>query len=197
MHPDAIKHAKLRVQKVKTALAQMEAAQNFDTFEAAWTDFLQAANTVYTKLEEGSHSDGKSKAWYGRMKHERRKDELLNYLHHARNSDEHTIAAVTARESGAILIPDNTSAVIRTDEHGNMDISYSMLPGYEPKPPEFRRPHVRLLRVQSLQKDWFEPPTSHKGAKLTSRPDDRVLDVARKGLTYLEWLVAEGEKYAV
>lgn len=202
MDPRAIEQARARVAKAGVAVRAMESADSMAAYEAAWSDFLAAANTVYTKLEEGSHCDGKSKAWFGRMKHVRRKDELLNYIHHARNSDEHSIEPVARPTLAGIHIEGTGKSTIhikQIDDDARGDPRFEMnIAHHEGEFPRitFNKVYVKLLRVRSLQKDWFEPPTSHLEAPLTSSEACRALDVAQKGLAYLEWLVQDGAKYA-
>jgi hypothetical protein len=55
---------------------------------------------VFTKLEQGAKSHPKSQPWSGPVKHQRRTDALLQYIHQARNSDEHGIQRITDRKIG-------------------------------------------------------------------------------------------------
>ena len=50
---------------------------DFAHAEEAWTDFLLAASTIYTKLEQGAKTSGQSAAWFGRKKKQRRDDPVL------------------------------------------------------------------------------------------------------------------------
>ena len=75
-------------------------ATNYADFEAAWTDFLVSTNAIYTILEVGAKGSPQSRQWFGRKKIERRNDPLLQYLHQARNADEHGMAPVADRSRG-------------------------------------------------------------------------------------------------
>jgi hypothetical protein len=68
------------------------------------SDFLIAANRIFSKLEQGSKTNGQSKAWFGRKRHERRTNPLLRYIHHARNADEHGLAKVTDRTASGLAL---------------------------------------------------------------------------------------------
>jgi hypothetical protein len=97
MNPQAIHQAQQRLARASQALETLGAATSYDEAETAWSDFLLACSTVYSKLEQGAKGVGASEAWFGRQKHIRKKHPVLRYLHFARNSDEHGIERVTER----------------------------------------------------------------------------------------------------
>jgi hypothetical protein len=98
MDHHALVQARQRFARAEAALAHFEAATNYDEAESAWTDFLLATATIYSKLEQGAKANGKSLAWFGRQKKRRKDEQILRYLHFARNSDEHGIERVTERK---------------------------------------------------------------------------------------------------
>jgi hypothetical protein len=87
------------VQPGTPSLKELKETKDPAIIETLWENFLIAANGIYSKLERGAKTNGKSKAWYGRKKHERKNDPLLSYLHHARNAAEHGIQRITSRTS--------------------------------------------------------------------------------------------------
>lgn len=101
MDSEAVEQAKVRLQKAEKALQELQAATNYDGAESAWIDFLVAASTIYSKLQQGAKSNAKSRAWYASKKKERKEDPLLRYLHQARNSEEHGTERVVARGGSA------------------------------------------------------------------------------------------------
>jgi hypothetical protein len=88
MNPSAVLQAKQRLLKLEKALSALRSATTVEDAEEAWTDFLLAASTIYSKLEQGSKGYAKTEPWFGKKKKERKDDPLLRYLHYARNSDE-------------------------------------------------------------------------------------------------------------
>jgi hypothetical protein len=90
--------------RAETALNAIDHAQTLTEMETAWSDFLTAANRVFSKLEQGAKINGKSKAWFGRKKHERRTDPILRYVHHARNADEHGLAKITEKTAAGLAL---------------------------------------------------------------------------------------------
>ena len=99
MDTTALQHARARFAKAQKAAECLKTAVTFDEIESAWSDFLISCATVYTKLEQGSKFHPKSVAWFGQIKRTRRLDPLLQYVHQARNSDEHGIQDITARSA--------------------------------------------------------------------------------------------------
>lgn len=125
MKPIAIEQAKIRLIKARRATSRLINAKSYEDAEDAWTDFLSAAAAIYSKLEQGCKNDGASGAWFGRKKKVRKDDELLRYLHQARNSDEHGIERVTEQlgrswdftETPVVSGPNNFGLVMRVDVH--------------------------------------------------------------------------------
>ncbi len=104
MDAQAVEQAEAKWRKAKKSLEILRAAKNYEGAEEAWSDFLLAASTIYSKLEQGSKSKGSSGGWFGRKKKERKDDPVLRYLHYARNSDEHGIERVAARGGNLVDI---------------------------------------------------------------------------------------------
>lgn len=190
MKKSAVDHATRRLEKARVAAAKLGAAKSFDEASEAWADFLQAANSVYSKLETGSKGCGKSEAWFGRMKHERRTDPLLAYIHQARNVDEHGIEPTTEEH----LIPSfSGNGYLRSFEvgksaEGALTISYDADPGVK-----LNLDLVAVLRpvTDSRFGNVFNPPEEHLGVPLDvpqawSIPPAAVASVA---VTYLNLLV--------
>jgi hypothetical protein len=48
----AVEQAKGRLRRAEKAIQALEAADSFEAAEEAWTDFLLAAGTIYSKLEQ-------------------------------------------------------------------------------------------------------------------------------------------------
>ena len=163
------------------------AGLNMATYESAWTYFLTAASGVYSKLEQGAKTNGKSQAWYGRVKHERRKDQLLSYLHHARNTEEHSLES-SADQVGITMTPANPLVRIEGD---TIYLPQNMKPG---PIANFKAPYLRLLDVKdNLHGDVFKVPENHLGQKIV---DNSPLGVAKLGLGYLETLVMAADLLA-
>jgi hypothetical protein len=196
MNPQAIEQAKTKLRKAERALEALKTADGFESAEEAWSDFLLAASTIYSKLEQGSKSNGSSAGWYGRKKKERKDDQLLRYLHHARNSEEHGIERVAERGGNQMDLMtgeklklnerrEKVIQSIRDRETG--EVKHLNMKAY------LWGPSLQMVRVYDRRfNDYRDPPGSHLG-KPIDLDDNSMIGVASLGLTYLSGLVEEAE----
>lgn len=182
----------------------MESAKTLDETESAWSDLLLSGNGIYSKLEQGSKANGRAMGWFGRAKKARRDDPLLSYMHHARNSEEHTIEDITARmKAGQATITirepfdskklEGVQLHVGTDSRGHVRVSSSnedvMVTTMHDQPA------LVLVRVKDPRyKDYFDPPYEHLGAKLT---DQSPLTIGRMFVDYLVNLIDDARSFGV
>jgi hypothetical protein len=81
------------------AAKKLQDAQSIDDAIDAWEDHLMQAGRVYEKLRAGARGHAESWKWFLKKQDQRRDDELLSYMHHARNADYHRLEDVTYQES--------------------------------------------------------------------------------------------------
>ena len=191
----AIDKAKLRLEKAKLSLAQARTAKSYADFVSAWTDFLVHANSVYTILEQGAKASPQGRQWFGAKKKERREDQLLQYLHQARNADEHGLEPVSKLTAGSLSIGAEGSIHIEhliIDKDGKVDLRLG--PGSTGKPIIKVTPASAVLMPVTDDRygTTFHPPTEHKGKKLT---DASPAAVAALGLAHHEALLAEATQF--
>jgi hypothetical protein len=190
----AVEQAKTKFAKAEKSLQLLKDATEFKTAEEAWTDFLLAVSGIYNKLEQGSKGNGKSEGWFGKKKHDRRKDALLRYLHLARNSSEHGIERIVDRKAGSTFLS-NLRGPLRFDERVPIKIckvdKATGTPVGEPVDAFVPGPHLELIRVRdSRYNDICDPPKEHMGSIIDHRfPYDTAVHV----LPYLKALVSEAE----
>jgi hypothetical protein len=98
-----------RLLKARESLDRMRAVHEHPTklnageFRRNWSEFLSAANGIFTMLEQVTKNSAAGRAWMGSRKYERRHDSLLSYMQHARNAEEHGIDAITDLEPGRLV----------------------------------------------------------------------------------------------
>lgn len=203
MHVTAIAHAKERLKIAHDSVKKMEAADNFAEVRTAWIEFLHAVSSVYSKLEQGAKADGKSAAWYGRMKKERKDDPLLSYLHHARNADRYGLEEIVSSEGSAsiasYLQPDGLILQIRSvgrgettwgdkifDEHGRLAGT---------KVEESWAKWALVVTVKDNRfGDSFLPPTHHLDNPIVGQDPGFLANLS---LPYLSSLIDAGEGYVI
>jgi hypothetical protein len=193
MNPKAITEATIRLTQARASLIVMESDDwVFEEFELAWRNFLLEASSVYSKLEQGAKSSGKSRAWFGRVKHVRKNDELLSYIHHARNTEEHSLEGSTNRTE-ITAKPANKWTKILPPKEGDNTIS-ATVQSNQPLAVTLISPGIRLVPVTDERyHDTFNPPTTHLGQLLVDRSP---IAVARLGIQYFESLISEATNLA-
>jgi hypothetical protein len=156
---------------------------NFEEVLVAWTSFLTAHHRVFTKLEQGSKSSRKSRAWWGRKLCQRRKDALLCYLFHARNADEHTVEEITGHHETRTMITEPNPQIVSAMERGLMGRPHSPIL----RTIETVLKNVRLLNVVD-KGTRFDVPKDHLGSPLS---DTRPATIASLGVAYLGSMLEE------
>lgn len=192
MKAAAIEQARARLAKARGAATDLAKADSFAAFQVLWSDFLIAAAGIYSKLEQGAKGSGVSEAWFGRKKHDRKKDPLLSYLHHARNTDEHGIEPTAEHKPGSLTIHGDIH--LNGMINGPAGTALRVAPIAGGRPPEIRYAPARIVLVPVTDpryNDTFHPPASHLGEPLS---DTSPIAVASLALTYFESLLAEATK---
>jgi hypothetical protein len=190
----AVEQAKARLQRAKKAIQALEAADSYEAAESAWTDFLLSASTIYSKLEQGSKSNGQSQGWFGRKKKERRDDPLLRYLHFARNSDEHGVELVVERGGnqfgfGGRKLKFNEREACTIHQ---LDENKNIIPGTG-TPAFMYGPSIQLVRVFDRRfNESCEVPTHHLG-KAIDLSDASAHGIGSVAIRYFDGLLLEAE----
>jgi hypothetical protein len=181
------------LESARHAVAQMHTASSFEAYEAAWRQFLQEINKVWKKVELECKKNSKFNGWRAKYVELRKTDALLCYLHHARNSDEHTLTEITKRVPGSIAIsaPPETGVLnirsLKIDAEGMIEYDG------DPAVVEFTQPSVQLGRVFD-RGTWYEVPDSHLGNGLTHRAPLAIAGLALK--FYAEYIGAAEQKFS-
>ncbi|MCZ8546269.1 hypothetical protein OOJ09_18935 [Mesorhizobium qingshengii] len=195
----AVDLAQNKLALAQQAFARLQTANSYEAAEQAWADFLVAVGAVYSKLEQGAKGVGKSDAWFGRQKHQRKRDALLRYLHFARDSDVHGIEHITHRDVPTI---DGKPIVFRP-EHFGKEIPLQIrkvdpvtnAPVGDPLDGTLRGPNI-VLRTVTNQKfgDRCDVPTEHQGQAIEV-PTPQL--IAELGIKYMIAMVAEARSLVV
>lgn len=197
MDPAAVAKAKLRLAKVERCVKQIvEDQESYAAFHEPWADFLLALAGIYTALEQGAKVKPQSRQWFGEKKRLRREDELLRYLHQARNAEEHGIAPVSNLEPPRVELVAGDRSMVRGIEFEDNLIRIKLDSRAQPGGHIFQvdSPAIRLVTVEDSRfGDTCDPPTKHLGKTLE---DNFPSTVARLGLEYACLLVADAEAMA-
>lgn len=194
----------------RLALEDYEAAANLSRQRKAWWEFLLASAAIYEKLKRGAKdSGGATQGWWGRAVRERKDDELLSYIHHARDCAYHGIDEVAESVGGAMQIgpvfithspEEDRPSSQETDLAANTNQTY-YLDGEQMTPQQaqasgfFAGHHSRLMLVPVTDdrfKDTFYPPKFHLG-KAINGMDPFVVGMA--AIAHHSLLLTDCQKY--
>lgn len=195
----ALQKASEHLELAKAAVEQMAIATDFKNYEQGWTQFLAQSGRLYSKLEQGAKGCKASEPWFGNKKHERKKDPLLAYIHHARDSEEHSIDHTTSVSADALMgkVGDGDFKIsfdYMVDQNGRQHFRNIKAKGAdgEDLPCALANPKLVTLTVHDRRfGDKFEPPVMHRTRPIV---DTSPVGIARIAIGYLEELLDEAGK---
>jgi hypothetical protein len=187
-----VEKARSRLEAAREALGRIRTSSSFSEFEQAWVALITALNTIHSTLEQSAKASPASDQWYGRKKHERKTDPLLQYLHQARNADEHGIEPIAEHVPGGMFIGAPGEAVhidyMGPDGKGGREVRLKPVDGKLPTVGVIA-PHPRLVPVRN-RGVTYAPPHEHLGSKLSEASPSVV---ATNAVAYHEALLSEAE----
>lgn len=186
MDANAVVQASERIMWAEDALVALRRADDFPSAEKAWSSFLLATSTFFSKLQQGSKTNGKSKTWFGRQLYVRKNSPVLRYIHFARNADEHGIIRVTVRrgdnwwQGRQLGFGERISAPVQRVDQVTLD------PIGEPIKAWALGPYVQLVRAYDTRyNDYCDPP------ELKDKIGTNPIDVAEEALPLPRRILAE------
>ena len=197
MKAAALAKAREHLALARKHVAALRKADRTSRIVKEWGGFLTEAGRFYSKLETGSKQHGQSDGWFGRKKNERKTDPLLRYVHHARNSHEHSIEEITGGVPGSISMEAsmpsgmmlNGSLTIKDGKVTENTLKGDTVYG-NPKL-VVTPPRVILVRIYDRQfGDHFDTPHDHLGVALEGTSPVIVAELA---VDYMETMLAEAE----
>ena len=195
MRAAAIDQAKSRLKQAEDALVALKAAKAVEDAEAAWTDYLVAAGTIYSKLEQGAKGSGTCEGWFGKKKKARKDDQLLRYLHFARNSNEHgiervvTTSAANHHRGRPLAFNERIPVRIYPVDQATM----APLIGQSAEG-VMAGPTLGPIRAHDRRyNDYCDPPTEHLSQPINFG-GNFCYEVGALGIEYLRGLIGEAEK---
>jgi hypothetical protein len=178
MNRQAISKAERNLARMRAALDNLNSADSNAQIEAAWEDFVIAAGTFHKTLGEGAKQSNRSRNWFATKTRDRRTDLLLQYVHHARNAEQHGIRAIAEPASSQITMRGQGTMVTVVDtapgEWTVVEVKGDVT---------FANDRARLVTVSDRNGTPFAPPISHFGQTLQGKTP---VAVARLALAYFE-----------
>lgn len=154
MNQKVIDAARSEFNRAWDSVHALSTATDDEQIQTHWAAFLSAASRMFNKLKAGAKASP-SKQWYDTKLRQRQDDQLLCYIWHARNVDEHGLEFVTHKQPGFIrevpATPGEREAFERTRRDRPAAFTgHAVL--------EITQPHVRLLDVIDRGVRYSPPP---------------------------------------
>lgn len=197
MDANKLKSAKSRVTAADQAFDRFKVAVTHGRKQLEWSNFINALGTAFNIVQSAAGGNKASKEWVSGKVLERKKDNLLQYLHQARHSEEHGIG-----ESSSELLslsakinyayPEIVITSGQLQLRGQFDPSTINAPGL----------HTGLVGVTN-RGVYYETPTSHLGVDLFNRDEAKCRrgtdpnDVGELALIWFKRLIDEAEAYVI
>ena len=157
----AARHSRIELAKAATALQAMEASEELQAFERHWEESLHRLERVWIKCKAQYNSSSRWQGWSGLIVRLRRNYPLLSYLKNARDADQHTLSAITARSPSELTLtaggPQGRALIKRITINGNGQMA---MQGDGVLNVVFRPEHTRLLPVVNRGRT-YPVPKSH------------------------------------
>jgi hypothetical protein len=160
-----VEKARKSLEKASKCLELARAAMSFDDFESAWEDFLTAINKVRSALWVGAEESLAGSQWQKSWKKTATEDPLLAYLREARNTQEHSVEAVTAHFPGGVLVEPGGQLRIQIAQDPSRRLGFRL----DPVESEgvIRVPsHAKLVSVTDKSGNIIDVPTEHLSVTL-------------------------------
>lgn len=188
---ETLYHAKRELKAAETAIERMAKSESIEDLEDEWKSFLNSVEKCWVKTERACQPfRNKFQPWQGKFSKERKKDPVLRYIKHARNSDQHTIQeAMQKTDASSSMYVEGGPGITHIERLTIRDGKLIEYRGNKPLVIENLPNRVELLRVKDGSK-WYNPPRSHKHIKLLW---PAPLDVAVLGLEYYRDFVKQAE----
>lgn len=179
--------------RARVASATIDNAKSPKEVEVAWSNFLTPAHRIFSKLEQGAKTNTHSQDWFKKKKVERRSNEILKYLHHARNADEHGLAKVLDQTQPGLALGVGPGAWRFDGTLGpGGTLRVTAMGGQVPGQSKFveKIPAKIKLRTVIDRGVSYDPPKNDSGSGMLPN------EAAKAALVFLETMIAEADQLA-
>ncbi len=193
MRPKAIEKACRCLDEARDALDDLGAETSLRNFDRHWSAFLNACSRIYAALEQGAKGSPDSEYWFGLRKHARKADQLLHYLHIARDAEQHGIEPVRDISKGGIGIGRPGEAVhLQSLVFDNGRMTLTVPPGVKPPTVEIIPSRI-VLKAATSRGHTAHPPKQHLGNPIR---EPLPMNVAIAAIAYLNEMIEDASKLA-
>lgn len=178
---NAIEKCLDRLDEAREALFRARSTGQVRDLRRHYSLFLRACGGVINMIEAAAQATPQGKQWYGGKRNAAKKDDLLRYMHQARNVEEHSAA------NPAIFKPSRVTLGSAPAEYGPPDAGLG-IPGGGSILNIWNGERRLLPLVDTRYNQHFAPPAEHAGKPLRSQDP---IEVGEVYLAYLEAIVRE------
>jgi hypothetical protein len=170
-------------------LENMRVTSNIRALAQLWSEFLTHLQRSFTKLKIAT-TNTSAKGWYDTVENIRKTDELLSYVRHARNADEHGVERITDQKPAHVTINPKQGKDLIVDHLQVGPHGVRMGPKLaEQAKVEFHPESITLVSVRD-RGSIYQPPKSHLGKELHQCTPVSVADLA---LTFVKHILDEAQ----
>ena len=201
MKLEAIEAARLILADAREQVEAMRASRTngkgYDAFRKAWRYFLTSYYVTFQKLRAGADGNAASEAWCRALVNFCKGDELLNYLHQARNHSDHGLGMSAPLDPPRLEQVRDFNARVAPDRIGK-ELMINLV-GTKGQKPLARLKvtmpkSARLVAVTDERSGKvYSSPTMHLGQRLKSMS---IMDAADLALDFVESKVEEAAAMA-
>jgi len=188
-----LEKARARLADAFAAFESLKTAQDWRDFESGWTRLLSALNAAYQILGDSARGNPKSVGWFSKVLGQRRADDLLSYMMHARNANDHGIEEVIKLQFGGLGIGAPGAHVyiekLRLGPGGKILELCGSEDGGKPLTVAYYPPRVHLVPVTD-RGVTYQPPKTFLNKPIA---DTSPLAVAHEVLQFMVILFGEAE----
>ena len=189
MDEKAFARAREEAKLAASKLEAMKTAKKLAALAQLWSEFLTHIQRAFTKMKIAT-ANGPSKRWYDTIENIRRTDDLLSYIRHARNADEHGVESVTHAKPGGIGISPKVGNTLHVDylemNKGQMTLGPELAKNAII---EFIPVSIHLSAVRD-RASTYQPPKPHLGNPIQNAT---LIGAAEAAITYLEAALSEAK----
>jgi hypothetical protein len=190
-----LEKARSRLSDAFRAFESLKSAQDWNELSSAWTRLLVAVNATYVILGSSAKGNAKSEGWYSKVVGQQRSDELLSYMMHARNANEHGIAEVLQLKPPGMSVGSDVRGMSIYIKHAAIGpTGFTRLEGWQEdgSPLVVKRHPARAILVPVVDRGIeYQPPRNFLGELIA---DASPVGIAAQVIEFMVLLFVDAEE---
>jgi hypothetical protein len=198
LEPNAFERAQEHLRSAKQKYSIMMTSGDVHQITNAWSELLTQIHRAFVKLRKATKRKA-AKLWYDHIEEERKNDELLSYVRHARNADEHGIDRLSEHEM-VLLMRNPEDGSVHFEHTWTHDGSpFQITPGVDKSKlkvvGQMARIHLKAVVNRGIT---YLPPRHHLGDRIgdffgRDVEEAHAIAVANLAIRYLDSKIVEAQ----